>query len=558
MASQEGKGSIILKIFIALLVVALIIVIILPGQIWQEEEMIKSTSRGNMATLFEAYHYFHSLKGFYPEDEKELIAAIQNDSALIKKQMVVNHTNRLKNSLDSYLKTEAIKNLYNISFNLKSIEDDLETNKRYFRKFEAIDQQAEQLKQQLSVLRSEMEFANYNNAAIHLDSLQQLRRDLTDYSLQSAARLAASFATDITSSLPLIDFSSMNQSWRPISAKISNLMNEVNSTELKNVTSVSDRVADFQRDANAGFAYFLSASTSSGFEQTNKASEDLSTVYNEFLTDFLITEQYAQYALPESDSLLINISEASFYTPTDHKRYIINFADSSGLRVEDPTLLEELKTKASQEAERISQLPFMDAFAVYQAKVQELKEYYPQIKKKYRRNIDIMIKTKEIDEVLERLPNSAVYDAYLKEKAFTEIVPESDSYSEIKDQIEASLISLGSFQQVYSENFFGNLDSTHIELIDQLTSYDEMLSKIRRNTFSFGPFVEGLNDALGQIKSVPKESVLPKLEQIDNNMKSLYLYASEGEERTVYGVFKKRIVNQGKIYGATGVVSWEE
>ena len=86
MASQEGKGSIILKIFIVLLVVALIIVIILPGRIWQEEEMIRSTSRGNMATLYESYRYFHSLKGYYPENNKDLIAAIQNDSALIKKQ----------------------------------------------------------------------------------------------------------------------------------------------------------------------------------------------------------------------------------------------------------------------------------------------------------------------------------------------------------------------------------------------------------------------------------------------------------------------------------------
>jgi len=70
--------------------------------------------------------------------------------------------------------------------------------------------------------------------------------------------------------------------------------------------------------------------------------------------------------------------------------------------------------------------------------------------------------------------------------------------------------------------------------------------------------VESLNSALAQIKSIPKESILPELQQIDENMKSLYLFASEGEEKTVYGVFKKRIVNYGKIYGTTGTVSWEE
>ena len=52
MATLEGKGSIILKIVIALLVVAMVIVVILPGKIWEEEDRIKESSRSNMSTLF--------------------------------------------------------------------------------------------------------------------------------------------------------------------------------------------------------------------------------------------------------------------------------------------------------------------------------------------------------------------------------------------------------------------------------------------------------------------------------------------------------------------------
>ena len=558
MASQDGKGSIILKFFIVLLAVALIIVIILPGRIWQEEEMVKSTSRGNMATLYESYRYFHILTGFYTDDEREIIATIQNDSALIKRQMVVNHTDRIKNALETYLNSIPVKNLYQISFNLKNIEDDLEANKRFFRTIDEINQEAEQIKQEISVLKSGMDFENYHLAAVDLDSLMQLRRDLTDYSLQSAGRLAVAFSENITDNLPLINFSGINQIWKPMSNRISDLMTAINKTKLKNLTSVSDRVADFQRDADNGFSYFLKSYKSTDLNSTTAASEDLLNVYKEFLTDFIITEQYAQYNLSENDSLLINISETSFYTPDDKMRYIISYDDSSGLRVEDPTLLGELKSKAVNEADRISQLPFMPAFENYQKKIEELKEYYPQIKAKYRRNIDVMIKTKEVELVISELPNCAVYDAYLKEKSYIQVVPESDSYSEIKDHIEFALISLGSFKQVYSDNFFGNLDSVHIELIEQLNSFDEMLSKVRRNTFSLEPFVESLNSALAQIKSVSKESILPELQQIDENMKSLYLFASEGEEKTVYGVFKKRIVNYGKIYGAMGDMSWEE
>ena len=62
MASLDGKGSIILKIVIILMVVAMVIVIKLPGKIWQEEDVVRDTSRGNMSTLYEAYRYYYGLR----------------------------------------------------------------------------------------------------------------------------------------------------------------------------------------------------------------------------------------------------------------------------------------------------------------------------------------------------------------------------------------------------------------------------------------------------------------------------------------------------------------
>jgi len=139
MASQDGKGSIILKILIILLVVALIIVIILPGEIWQEEDAAQLTSHGNMATLYEAYQYYHTLNNMYTDNQEEIINSIQNDSALIKKQLVVNNTTSLKNKMENFLNKPAVNTLYDISFNLKNIQDDLELNKRFFKTIEKID-----------------------------------------------------------------------------------------------------------------------------------------------------------------------------------------------------------------------------------------------------------------------------------------------------------------------------------------------------------------------------------------------------------------------------------
>lgn len=556
MASQDGKGSIILKALVVIFVVVLITVIILPGKIWQKEESTKEISRGNMATLYEAHRYYFNLKGEYTTDHEDLIATVQNDSGLIKRQLVVNHTKRLIRAMETYMDIDAIKNLHAISSNLKSIEDDFKTNKRFFITIEEIDREAEDLKLKLASFRSGMEYEKYFNAVVNLDSLWQLRRDLSDYSLQSAARLAASQANNVVTNLPMIDFSGMNGVWKPLSGRISDLMNMVNSTRLKGLTSVADRVADFQRDATDGLAFFSSSTVS--FDEVTAASKELHNVYQEFLSDFLITEDYAQYTLTDTDSLLINIGDNSFYTPDNNLPYIVSFEDTAGLRVEDPTMLAEMQQRASQVAEQITQLPFMTAFDQYQAKIDALREFFPEIKAKYRRNIEITIKNKEVEGVLKEVPNSAAFDAYLKVKNFTEIVPGSDSYSEIKNLVESTLLSIGSFKQIYEDSFFGNLDTIHIDLIKQLNDYNQILSGMRRNQFTFDLHIQDLNSALEQIKSVNKESVLPSLLEIDEYLKELYLFASEGKEQSVYGIFSTRIVNYGKIFGTTGQKSWEE
>jgi hypothetical protein len=555
MASLDGRGSIILKIVIVLLVVAMVIVIILPGEIWEEEEAIQESSRGNMLTLFEAHRYYFGLKGGYTNNEEELMVTVQNDSALLKRQIVVNHTDRLKNAMEKFLTDPAIKNLNAISTNLKNIEEDLNTNKRFFRTIDEIDQEAEELKMKISSLRSGLQFDKYLLAATDLDSLWQLRRDLADYSLQSAARLAKSFSAKITHDLPSIEFSAMYQIWQPLNARVSALMGEVEGSKLKSVTSVADRVADFQRDADEGFSYFVSNVSGSSYSES---SEDLANVYQEFLSDFLVTEEYAQYTLSETDSLLINISDRSFYTPRDRLQYIVNKNDSAGIRVEDPTLLAELKVMSENSVNSLKQLPFMAAFENYQNEIDSLRGFYPEIKTKYRRNIEVTIKTKEIEAVLDEVPTGTAFSAYLKTKSYVDDIPQSDSYSEIKDKTESALLSTGAFIQIYGDSFFGNLDSVHVDLIRELNQFNEILSNIRKNKFSLDYHIEQLNAALSQIKSVPKESVLPTLQQIQQDLTTTYFFASEGKEESVYGLFATKVINYGKISGTTGQKSWEE
>ena len=255
---------------------------------------------------------------------------------------------------------------------------------------------------------------------------------------------------------------------------------------------------------------------------------------------------------------VINISERNFYTPRDHLQYVFSNNDSAGIRIEDPVLLDELKTQTLNSVNNLKQVPFFAAFENYQNKIDSLKTYYQVIRTNYRRNFDVTITAKEIDAIVEKIPTSGAFEAYLKMKSFVDVVPQSNSYSEIKDEIEASLISVGTFRQIYEDNFFGNLDTIHVELIDDLNNFNEILSKIRRNRFSLDDNINQLNTALSQIKSVSKESVLPILQQVEENLTSAFFFASEGKEEPVYGLFATRVVNHGKIYGTTGIKSWEE
>jgi hypothetical protein len=134
----------------------------------------------------------------------------------------------------------------------------------------------------------------------------------------------------------------------------------------------------------------------------------------------------------------------------------------------------------------------------------------------------------------------------------------TDSYSEIKDDIASSLIATGSFIQVYEGQFFGKLDTLHLEMIAQLEDFNNILSSVRRNTFDFNWAIEQLNQSISRIKSVQGSAVLPTLKAVEADLKDLFIFASEGDEKTVYGIFNMSVVNHGKVYGRTAIKSWEE
>ena len=565
MASQESKGSILFKIIIVVLIVAIYFVIVIPGQIWDREQSNMKISRQNMLTLFEAHSYFHRLKNTYTNNIDVLLTTIKNDSTLQLRNNIVNRTLRLRNAMETFLNVPIVYNTNRISVNLKNVQDDLISNERYFRSQNPqvlqnkIFDRSEDLKVRMSTSRSGTGYENFQTVVVVLDSLWQLRRDLVDYSLQSAARRASNLAEAISKDIISIDFRAMSRNWLPLQNDLTALMNSVNSIEkLRSLTTIADRVADFQDQINGGFDIINSTSSASNAQQLTQAVSELNRVYQEFLSDFLVTEQFCQYALTETDSLLLSFNEKNLYTPGYHQSYLVTFMDTLGLQVEDPTLLDGLKRQAQEYTAPIAALPFLSSFAEYDVTLDSLKNYYALIKTAYRRNLDITIMTKELDDLLPKVKTTLAFESYKSLQSYSNDIPSTISYYTIRKEVEQSLISVGNFKQIYGEKIFGNLDSLHVQIIRRLNEFQNLLAQTRGNSYSMNTYITQLSQSLEKIKSVPATTVQPSLEKLEDGLQEVFLFASKGKEERVYGIFTTEVVNHGKVSGRSAHKSWEE
>ena len=565
MSDQHGKGSILLKLAVVVFIVLLIIVITTPGKIWSSEEKATKICRDNMLSLYEAHSYYFKIKSTHAPDMTNLILTIQNDSSLLKRELIVKHTVRLREGIESFQNSPIVSNLYKIASNIKNTEDDFVANERFFKSQdqEVLDKRiftrSQELKMKLSTFRSGVEFENFRNTVTELDSLWQVRRDLADFSLQNASRWASILSAAIVKNLPNIDYTNLQQTWEPLSTEITDFLNTVNSIEkLKSATTVADRVADFQGKISNAFSEISSARSANGMTDAEAKASDLAAIYQGFLGDFIITQYFAQYKLTDTDSLLLALSDNNFVTPVDKLPYVVSFGDSMDLRVEDPSLLKQIKEKTDAQVDLASQLAFLDHFSEYDKTLDSLNTFYLEVKANYRRNLDVTIKTKELDELIPRLRDVSAFAAYKSLKQFADVVPSSDSYSEIKDLISEGIISSGSFIQIYQDNFFGNLDTLHQELLMHLDDFENIVSGIRQNTYSFAWAKDKLNSEISQIKNTPASEVMKPLEQIKEGLEEAFIYASEGDERTVYGIFTTHIQNHGKVYGRAATKSWEK
>ncbi len=556
MAKNDGNGSIVLKLLMVILAVVLIAVIVIPAQLWEEEAREMKESRGNMTSIYEAERFYYRLNNSYTTDPAELLRVVREDSSLQRLQGLVNYTNELTGLMDTYVEIPFIHDIATFNDNVGRIMEDLESNRIYFRKYENIKNEAEDLNTHISVFNSSDKFPNYKITGAYIDSLIKLRRDLSDFSLLSGAAKTKAITDTLKIVFPKVNVNALAEAWAPLSERVGVLIKNILKSDLVNETSVADRMKDFRKDADESLNKMKAANFEEDVALADEISNRVDEKYQVFLGDFLITSKRALYRLADADSMVLHLTENNFFCPvTGGQVKIIISDDSTSIKIESPILTDELKEKLTPVVEETKNLALMSAFKSYIDNLDSINTKGYAIRKRLRKNTDIFIAYKEMEEIIKRFKEIIVVKSYTDLNTMIQTVPQSESFSELKEITKNSLAGIQVFNQAYTENTFGKLDTLHQDLGNAMFAFDSLLSKVRRLPKDIVNLEQDkiqLEQFLTNIKNA-SDSNLGSLEE---KLGKIYLFTSEGTTETRYGVFKKKIVNFGYIDG--GSKSWEE
>jgi hypothetical protein len=557
--------TVILNLLIVLLLAGLIAVILIPGKIWDQEARDKQRSQDNMSSIYEAERYYHLITDDYTTDPGELLSLVHGDSALLIRQQVVNYTRALVAHIDGYFKITLIKTLSEINQNFANIVDDLDANEIYLKVDPDILSESKSLIVDMSGAYANG-FTELRTTLHMLDSLSQLRRDFSDYSLQTDAAKSLALTDTINTLLNAIDMNAVFDIWQPLSQRLDAFSKKVNRSVIKENTSVADRVKNFRQKIDGAFKEMKKGNKEKDISKAQDINAAIASLYNEFLKKFIITSKKALYALSLEDSLIISLTQDDFYSPVElvpgekHAYKILIDEDSSAVKVESPILLEDLREKTMPAVDLIKSLSFLPNYKAYFDSLDSILKKSAEIKTKLKRNPDIFFKHKEIEALINKYSDISLYSAYSDLNKLAQETPKTESYSDLKTDIESALSGARLFKQAYQDNFFGNLDSLHLDLKKALQQYDEIMSKVRRLPRGITKFEEdiaSLDMALEQAKNPgSKDEISTTLNSLESVLADAFIFAEEGKSIPAYGIFSRKIENFGYIYKDSK--SWEE
>ena len=119
-----------------------------------------------------------------------------------------------------------------------------------------------------------------------------------------------------------------------------------------------------------------------------------------------------------------------------------------------------------------------------------------------------------------------------------------------------AFIGGGLFYDAYEKQDFCKLDSLQKDLKVAMEEFNGLLDEVKRlpeDIQKYNAEFAAVDQLVLQIKSL---SVLTKLDKINQELEEALVFAAEGSDQRVYGIFYKRLKNLGYIY--KDKKSWEE
>ncbi len=568
--AAKGKGSLILKILIVILAVALWETITIPNKIWSEEQRMTTVGRKNMEAVYEAERFYNShTKEYIPSDSLEkLIVFIENDSSLQQKQRIGELTNVLYNSINRILEIPALSSLVPLSQSIDEINGDLSFNTRYFKKYDNLMVQKDEISRDLIKFDISNDFPNFNKVKTYVDSLDELRDRINEESLQNSALLAQRYVDSLEYFLPRVETNAANEFWKTEYQKIFKFISDIKKTDLVKVTSVADRLKKFIDRINTSMKAFLQVDVNQNVTLLSHQKNALGGIYNDFIThdNFLLTQQNGILQLSEVDSILVTFNENNFTCPDTFdgvQRYIVSYQpNQSSLVVECPNLLNTLQNQlvqATTPLSNITSLGYMDKIQFVLDSTIAVMNY---AKNRYRlaradRTGEIILNMKEVIAEMQSLDNVFFYRYNTRVSSFIDTVKSEKKLSVLKPMIEdilnpmdtlATRIETGNIADLEERlNYFG-------KKIQELDSLIQIRVK-RRNVPPFYPIYEKVFEVVREMKTTFNPEDARQLRAAKTTIENALLEALEGYKERVYGVFIKKHINHGYISG--GTKSWE-
>lgn len=564
MAAKGSLGSIVLEILIILMALILVAVILIPNRIWKEENKITTTCQSNLNSLYEAEQFYRRSNGMFTDSLSKLLNFVQTDSGLQQRQSLVSLTRSYVRVIDNILEISTVEQITNISQSAFEITGDLVGNDRYFRKEEGLLDSSQALIREISRLDSNQSFPNFSRAKLFVDSLQNLRESISDYTLQNGILQAINYTDSIKVYLNRIEMNEVNRYWNNLNRKMNNFIKAVNKTDIVKVSTVSDRLQKFLERINRSMKNLNQASIEKDLRKIQAEHQNLTELHQRFLSPeyFILTQRYGLSALNETDSILINLDQHDFYCPDNGDTYLIDTTSSKMLTVECPNLLDRFHKQFQEDIAPIRNLPIFSQIEQLDTVLQRTLAVMNDNRIYIRRNTDLLLNLKEIIAEMDEIDEVFFYRFVHHLKEFLNLIDHEKKLSVLKPAIEDILNPM--------DTLATRIENKNVEdLRQRLQSYKESLAELdsaisearlpssaRRNIKSDVEAIAPALDIVSDMNNGFNNSYADALRGASKDLEKTLLHALEGVNERVYVIFYKTHINHGYI--RDGEKSWEQ